>query len=207
MTLTGDPSQVNPGFKNPPDNPLMLLKEWLVTAERLAISEPRGLVLSTVNRQNQPSSRVVLLKALDEAGVIFGTSTSSAKALDLKQSAFVAGNLWWRETMQQISFQGKAQVMDRKTSQKLFSERGREAQATAIISSQSQLMENNEKILKSQIASLVDSDEALRCPDDWSAYHIKIHKIEFWLGSKTRFHQRLQYCLDEYEWVKSRLQP
>ena len=70
-TLTGNPDLVISGFDCPPDNPLDLLQSWLHTADLLKISEPRGLVLSTVNDKGIPSSRVILLKTVNESGVTF----------------------------------------------------------------------------------------------------------------------------------------
>lgn len=86
MTLTGNPSLVNSNFDTPPDNPLILLREWLATADQLNISEPRSMILSTVDAFNRPSSRVVLIKKCDANGIIFCSSQTSAKGKDLAQN-------------------------------------------------------------------------------------------------------------------------
>jgi dihydrophenazinedicarboxylate synthase len=62
QSLTGNPNLVDPGFCNPPANPLALFQKWLEEAERLAVKEPRALILSTVNKLGHPSSRVVFLR-------------------------------------------------------------------------------------------------------------------------------------------------
>jgi pyridoxamine 5'-phosphate oxidase len=113
-TLTGNPNLVNSGFDCPPDNPLDLLKRWLHTADLLKISEPRGLVLSTVNDEGTPSSRVVLLKTVNENGVTFASSGISQKGRDLQTNPIAAGTLWWRETMQQLNIQGRVRVLSDK---------------------------------------------------------------------------------------------
>lgn len=56
-TLTGNPTLVDSNFDNPHQNPLKLLELWLCEADRLSVSEPRALVLSTVNISKKPSSR------------------------------------------------------------------------------------------------------------------------------------------------------
>lgn len=101
-TLTGNPGLVDSGFANPPRNPIQLLKHWLSSAEKLNISEPRGLTLSTVNKDNRLWSRVVLLKNIDDHGIAFGGSELSRKGKDIKINSYVSGNLWWRETMHQL---------------------------------------------------------------------------------------------------------
>ena len=40
MTLTGNPTLVDPGFKSPPDNPLILFQRWMDEAIRLNVNEP-----------------------------------------------------------------------------------------------------------------------------------------------------------------------
>lgn len=94
MTLTGDPSLIDPGFRRPPKNPLILLQRWLWNADKIKICEPRAMVLSTVDILQRPSSRVVLLKECDEMGVAFSTSQESAKGRDLEKNAWAAGNLY-----------------------------------------------------------------------------------------------------------------
>ncbi len=136
-TLTGNPDLVDPGFNAPPENPIHLLNSWLEKADELNISEPRSLVLSTINKKtSRPSSRVVLLKFCDNSGVIFSTSAFSTKGQEIEKNPIAAGNLWWRETMQQINFQGLITKCSDAISDKIFYERTRSAQAIAVFSQQ-----------------------------------------------------------------------
>ncbi len=205
-TLTGNPDLVDPGFDCPPDNPLHLLQCWLDTADQLKISEPRGLVLSTVSDRGIPSSRVVLLKTVDEKGVTFASSDVSQKGKDLKTNPVAAGTLWWRETMQQINFYGHVKKLSSEFSDKTFKDRTLEAQAIAMISSQSAPM-LNEKDIYEKISDLLQYPEKIFRPNNWHAYHITIESMEFWHGSKDRFHQRLRYEINNNTWQHLRLQP
>ena len=205
-TLTGCPNKVESGFDNPPKEPLTLLKRWYSAAEAIKVREPYGFVLSTVNQECKPSSRVVLLKEITNESIIFGTSKNSRKGLELNQCSFASGNIWWRETLQQISFQGMVSLEERKISEKWFAQRNREAQAVAAISSQSERMDD-ETVLKEEIEKLVASQKNIACPENWSVYSFKIDEIEFWLGNKNRLHQRLKYYLHDEGWEYLRLQP
>ncbi len=206
-TLTGNPDLVDPGFKSPSNNPMDLLKIWLECADRLNISEPRSLVLSTVNKTTlRPSSRVVLLKSCDDSGVIFSTSSFSAKGQEIEKNPIAAGNLWWRETMQQINFQGLITKCSDAMSDEIFYERTRSAQAITVLSQQSQKL-LDEAALRNQINALTNSDSKIIRPEHFCAYHLEIDTIEFWHGSKDRFHQRLLYQLKNHTWSHERLQP
>lgn len=205
-TLTGDQNLVKSNFDHPNPNPLELLKQWLDEAERLRVNEPRGLVLSTVNVSNKPSSRVVLLKEVDKTGIIFASSDASQKGKDLMINSFAAGTLWWRETMQQINLQGHVAKLCEKISDKIFQERTREAQAIAVISQQSASM-YHEDVLRSQQLKLVSQHGTISRPDSWHAYHLTIQSIEFWHGSPDRFHKRLRYEQADNIWKYQKLQP
>jgi len=205
-TLTGDPTLVESGFDDPPSNPLVLLNKWLQTADKLGVNEPKGISLSTVDGYGRPSSRVVLLKDCDERGVIFGTSQESAKGKDLEVNPWAAGTLWWRETVQQVNFQGRVVKLSPEISDQMFGERTRDAQAIAVISKQSAVLDD-ESELRSKVSQLVSTGEKILRPKGWHGYHLAIESIEFWHGSKDRFHKRLRYDLIDKSWNYKRLQP
>jgi len=205
-TLTGNPDLTDPGFATPPSNPFDLFRYWLCEADRLQIPEPRALVLSTVNTSGAPSSRVVLMKSLDETGVTFGTSSFSQKIKDIDENPHASGTLWWQKTMQQINFKGTVSKMDAALSDKMFFERTREAQAVAALSQQSNAL-IDEQNLRDQIKQLITNNNPITRPDTWHAYHITITSIEFWHGSQDRFHKRLCYDLVDGNWTHQFLQP
>ena len=64
-------------------NPIIQFKYWLNQALKSNIPEPTAMVLSTSSPDGKPSSRVVLLKALDDAGFTFFTNYESRKAQDI----------------------------------------------------------------------------------------------------------------------------
>ena len=205
-TLTGNPDLVDSNFDNPQPDPLCLLQQWLNEADKLEVCEPRGLVLSTVNISAKPSSRVVLLKAVDDRGIIFASSDMSQKGKDLKMNPFAAGTLWWRETMQQVNLQGYVTKLSEKVSEALFHQRTREAQAIAAVSRQSSPL-SDEAALRCEQLKLVEQQGPISRPSNWYVYHLMIQSIEFWHGSQDRFHKRLRYELVDNIWQYQKLQP
>lgn len=205
-TLTGNPDLVDSGFNHPPKNPLDLLRFWLDTADTVKIREPKGLVLSTISNTGRPSSRVVLLKEIDDTGVIFSSSELSQKGEDLQSNPIAAGTLWWRETMQQVNFYGSVEKLAPEISDKIFRDRPLEAQAVAMVSNQSVPM-IDENDMHEKIESLLQHPEKISRPITWHAYYITIQSIEFWHGSKDRFHERLRYELHNNSWQHQYLQP
>lgn len=205
-TLTGNPALAHSGFDELLHNPLHLLQNWFHDAIKLNVSEPGGLVLSTIDRNGKPFSRVVLLKSIDDTGVIFASSSNSKKGIDISHNASVAGTLWWRETMQQVNFVGCAAKMQPSISDEIWSGRTREAQAVTAISEQSAVMVD-EELMRQRIKDLVHSKTNIPRTETWCAYHITIQDIEFWLDSQDRFHHRVQYKLNNDVWHHQKLQP
>lgn len=206
QSLTGNPNLIDPGFNDPPANPLLLFQKWLEEAERLAVKEPRALVLSTSNKLGHPSSRVVFLRTCNETGIIFATGEKSAKGQELAANPWAAGTLWWPESVQQINFQGQAHRVSPERSDEIFQSRTREAQSVAVVSQQSAPL-TDEADLKHQAAKLMNSTTKIDRPQDWHAYHLAVETIEFWHGSTDRFHKRLRYDLANNVWCHQYLQP
>lgn len=205
-TLTGNPALVDYGFDELPRNPLPLLQNWFKEAIKLNVSEPGGLVLSTVNSHGKPFSRVVLLKTIDDTGVIFASSSNSKKGRDISSNPVVAGTLWWRETMQQVNFMGYAAKVHPSVWDEIWNGRTRAAQAVTTISEQSSIMVD-EELMRQRITDLMNSKTNIPRPETWCAYHITIQDIEFWLGNQDRFHHRVHYKLNDGVWHHQKLQP
>ena len=52
-------------------NPIDLFKKWFVASSKSEVNDPNAMTLSTVSKNNKPSSRIVLLKSYDEKGFVF----------------------------------------------------------------------------------------------------------------------------------------
>jgi pyridoxamine 5'-phosphate oxidase len=44
-------------------------------------------------------------------------------------------------------------------------------------------------------------------PDFWGGYVVLPQRVEFWQGRPSRLHDRIQYTLDDNEWIIERLAP
>lgn len=71
------------------DGWLTLLRRWLNDAQRAGVSEPNAMVLATV-ADGKPVTRSVLCKILDESGVAFFTSYTSAKGEQLAVTPYAS---------------------------------------------------------------------------------------------------------------------
>lgn len=204
-TLSGDSSLELPEFDSPPADPLSLLERWLEAADERGVREPRALALATADAEARPSVRIVLLKQVAPA-VVFVFSSASRKGRDLEANPRAAGTLYWRETLQQIVFEGPVEKLSEAESDALFAERPLAGRAAAAASRQGEVLSDPER-LRAKAAALGGDEGAVRRPEDWFGYRLDPEAIEFWHGSTDRLHRRLLYVRKAGGWTHQRLQP
>lgn len=205
QSLSGEVELRLPEFETPPSDPLVLLRRWLSSAVDNAVREPGAATLATVGPSG-PSTRTVLIKDINESGLIFTTSGLSRKGRELEADARCSVNLYWRETMQQIVVNGCATPCGDVRSNIEFDARPRSARAAAIASSQSEEL-LDEADLRDRTHKVLELGELLR-PPGWHAWCLVPGEVEFWHGGADRFHRRLVYRSEPaHGWRTIRLQP
>jgi len=204
-TLSGDSSLELPEFDLPPADPLLLLEQWLKAADERGVREPRALALATADERGRPSTRIVLLKQIAPM-IVFAFSSASRKGRDLDANPRAAGTLYWRETMQQIVFEGPVERLTEAESDALFAERPPAAQAATAASRQGQALGDTQR-LRATAADLAANAGGVERPQDWSGYRLDPDMIEFWHESTDRLHRRLLYVKQGTVWIHQRLQP
>ena len=115
-------------------DPLRKFKVWYKEAER-KVSEPNAFTLST-SYKNKPSSRIMLLKELDNE-LIFFTNKISRKGKDISSNKYASMVFWWKEINKQVRIEGKLRELPKKDVIKYFYSRPRESQIGALASIQS----------------------------------------------------------------------
>jgi pyridoxamine-phosphate oxidase len=204
-TLSGDPDLKLPEFDAPPAEPLPLLERWLAAADERGVREPRALALATADAEGRPSNRIVLLKQTNPA-IVFAFAAGSRKGRELAANPRAAGTLYWRETLQQVVFEGPVTRLSAEESDRLFAERPPAGRAATVASGQGEPLEDPDA-LRREVAELTRNGRALRRPEDWGGYRLDPDLVEFWHGSPDRLHRRLLYFKTESGWRHQRLQP
>jgi pyridoxamine-phosphate oxidase len=204
-TLSGDPTLALPEFALPPAEPLPLLERWLAAADERGIREPRALALATADASGRPSNRIVLLKRAAPA-IVFAFGAGSRKGRELAANPRAAGTLYWRETLQQVVFEGSVERLSAEESDRLFAERPPAGRAATVASDQGEPLEDPDA-LRHKAAELARNGGALQRPEDWGGYRLDPDLVEFWHGSPDRVHRRLLYVKGDGGWTHQRLQP
>ncbi len=190
-------------------NPHELFNTWLQAARDAKIIDATAMTLATVDDENQPQARIVLLKDFSEDGFSFFTNSSSAKGEELAANQKACLLFYWQQFERQVRITGPVTRVSAETSASYFYSRPEESRFSAAASSQSSPVANR-SILQSQVDELHKSypDGNVPCPDSWAGYCLKAEQFEFWQGRANRLHDRFQYRLDEkLQWQATRLNP
>ncbi len=190
-------------------HPIDMLKLWLDEAIQAEALEPTAMMVSTVNAEGRPSSRIVLVKEISEEGLAFFTNYNSRKGHDIASNNYVALNFMWHELERQVRIEGTIEKLSEQASDKYFAMRPRDSQIGAWASPQSQTIPSRDYLdnkIKETNESFDGKDNIDR-PIHWGGYLIKPTYFEFWQGRKNRLHDRIQYQEDGKDWKIGRLAP
>lgn len=190
-------------------DPLAQFEKWFNEALNSKVMEPNAMNLATVGKSNMPSSRIVLLKGVEDNGFVFYTNYQSHKGNDLDENPQAALNFFWAELERQVRIQGVVEKVEKQQSETYFKSRPKASQIGAWASPQSAVIANRD-ILEEREAELTNKykdAEVLPKPEQWGGYILKPLVIEFWQGRASRLHDRIVYILEQGKWVKKRLAP
>lgn len=193
--------------KDVPENPFDLLKTWLDAAVKLKIKDANAFLLSTAIN-NQPDSRVVLVRDITETAIHFYTNYSSKKASELKENPKAAVNIFWAEMDRQIRMTVKVEKLSEKLSDDYFATRPRGSQIGAWASNQSSELDSR-TVLEQKIKLLEEKFEgkAVPRPVFWGGYALVPSYFEFWQGRSSRLHDRIIFEKEGKGWKTKRLYP
>ena len=189
-----------------PDSPFESFKKWLDEAISSEVEEPTALTLSTIHEGKRPRSRVVLLKKIDDLGLVFFTNYNSQKGTEIASNPYAAMNFFWPELERQVRVEGHIEKISSTESDDYFYSRPKESQAGAIVSAQSKEIPEGLD-LSAEINALIKQPDKLKRPEHWGGFRLIPDYFEFWQGRPSRIHDRVFYQLQNERWSKGRLSP
>lgn len=190
-------------------NPFEMFTLWFDEAVRSDIKDVNAMTLATVSGMGHPSTRIVLLKGVEDAGFVFYTNYNSKKGSDIAENPNVSLCFFWPELERQIRINGICDKIDKSESENYFRSRPYESQIGAWASVQSAPILNRQELQSAFdfLCSKYPDAESVPYPDHWGGYRVTPTYFEFWQGRASRLHDRYVYELTENKWSASRLSP
>ena len=195
-------------FDSISQEPFLEIKYFLEQARDKKLQDWNGMTVSTVDEDQRPSSRVVLLKKFTDDGLFFYTNYKSKKGQDISKNNNVSVNFWWRELQVQIRISGTISEAPRQESEEYFNSRPKGSRISAIVSKQSEEIDSFESFQK-KVEEAINSleEKEIKLPDHCGMYKIIPNQIEIWKEGEFRRHERTLFKLEGKKWFKSYLSP
>jgi pyridoxamine 5'-phosphate oxidase len=189
-------------------DPLALFETWLEEARAAMGYDADAMAVATATAAGAPSARMVLLKGVDDRGLVFFTNYSSRKGAELEQNPRAALLFHWQRLGRQVRVEGPVSRVDRAESEAYARSRPRQSQLSALASPQSEVVPDREW-LEQRVQELDREHPGGELPvgEHWGGFRVEPESWEFWEHRDNRLHDRHRYTRADDGWQVERLAP
>ena len=189
-------------------DPLKQFEMWLNEAIAADVPEPNAMTLATVGSDLRPSTRIVLIKGLDQRGPVWFTNYQSRKGIEVAGNPYAALQFHWVEMERSVRIEGVVEKISAAESDAYFHSRPLGSRIGAWASPQSDVVASRAVLDANEAAIKEKFGDNPPRPPHWGGYRLKPDSWQFWQGRKSRLHDRLRYTLQaDGAWLRERLAP
>ena len=189
-------------------DPILRFRALLAEASQLGIAPYYAAAFATTGKDLQPTVRMLLLKEIDNRGLVFYTNLESRKARQLSDNPRASACFWWPQLRQQVRFEGAVEIVSGREADEYFASRPRGSQIGAWASHQSSELSSREELIAAAASLTAEyKDRMVPRPPQWSGYRLLTERIEFWREQPDRLHDRELYTRQAEGWNVTLLAP
>jgi len=189
-------------------DPVTQWHRWYDQAVEAGLVEPEAMTVATVDAEGRPDARIVLVRGVDESGLVFFTNYTSAKGTQLETTPVASAVFGWLGLHRQVRVRGHVERLDAESSSEYFASRPRSSRIGAWASPQSSVIADRDELDRrvAEVEARFPGDDVPR-PDFWGGWLIRPFEWEFWQGRPSRLHDRLRFSGRPGDWTIERLAP
>ena len=189
-------------------DPVTQWHRWYDQAVEAGLVEPEAMTVATVDADGRPDARIVLVRGVDESGLVFFTNYTSAKGTQLETTPVASAVFGWLGLHRQVRVRGHVERLDAESSSEYFASRPRGSRIGAWASPQSSVIADRDELDRrvAEVEARFPGDDVPR-PDFWGGWLIRPFEWEFWQGRPSRLHDRLRFSGRPGDWTIERLAP
>ncbi len=187
--------------------PLQQFETWLQQAIDARLPEPNAMTLATVDADGRPSTRIVLIKGVDERGLAWYSNFNSRKGRELAGNPMAALQFHWVELERVVRIEGRVQRVDDAEADAYYASRPLDSRIGAWASPQSQVISSRAVLVAQAARYAAQFALSPPRPPHWGGFRLVPDRWEFWQGRKSRLHDRLRYRMVDGHWQRDRLAP
>ena len=191
------------------DDPIVQFERWYEEAQLAQLPQPNGMSLATAVASGRVTSRMVIMRQVDERGFVFFTGLNTQKVADINENAQVALLFPWLLLNRQVRIEGTAVALPQRETWQYFLSRSPNSQLGAWFTQSAGVL-SSKGVLKAKWAEMKRkfSDGQIPLPSGWGGYRVQPNRVEFWNGRRDGLHDRFEYTRQtDSTWHIQRLHP
>jgi pyridoxamine 5'-phosphate oxidase len=166
------------------------------------------MVLATTGGRGRPAARWVLLRGLDEGGLVFFTNYRSRKGRELARTPYAAAVFYWAALQKQVRVEGRVVRLGAQESDGYFARRPRDARLAAWASEQSRPLRDRATLSRRFLAMRRRfRGRDVPRPAHWGGFRLVPDAFEFWQNRPHRLHERMRFERGPRGWRVTLLAP
>ena len=188
--------------------PIEKMQEWLESERQLGSRDPDRVVLATASAVGKVRSRVVAIREMTAAGVLFFTQRTTRKATDLAENPFASMTLWLPLQQREVILDGKIQELTSEENNFYWNTLPFERQVKFTLHQYGkQISSLNELENEYQVRLNEYRNKKVPIGESYCGYRLSPEIIYFYTLGVETFSEVIKYSYTGLEWKKELISP